>query len=313
MFILAVGNGISQIQRNPVPEYVTGTWCQFCPCGHTIINNDILPNIPQAVVLGYYVPTGSTDPFKDFNGNSIISALGFSSYPTGIVDRTSAPLSRGVWYSTMNTRNSVAPTVDLRFVKSYDPVSRELSITAYVTSLQKLSGIYKINFIITEDSLIAAQTGNTSCPGGSEYVHDHVVRSMINGHLGEQINEGSAWADNTMFTKTCSYTIPSNFRAEKCRIIIFVYKQNDPFNQGEIQQAAQFNVVDKETAISVTLGVSDGTDESRELIFGLDPSATDGIDPDFGEALLPPVPAAGNFDARFNLSAGISTLKDFRT
>ncbi|MCW8803920.1 MAG: hypothetical protein OQK57_05930, partial [Ignavibacteriaceae bacterium] len=56
----------AQAQRNPVLEYCTGTWCQYCPDGHAIIKNTILPNIPNAIIIGYHGPANGSDPFSFF-------------------------------------------------------------------------------------------------------------------------------------------------------------------------------------------------------------------------------------------------------
>ncbi len=59
----------AQTQRNPVLEEVTGTWCQWCPCGHDIMAQ-IKSSIPNAILIGYHGPAnGSTDPFSFFPGN----------------------------------------------------------------------------------------------------------------------------------------------------------------------------------------------------------------------------------------------------
>ena len=71
----------AQLLRNPVLEYCTGTWCQWCPCGEDIIENTILPNIPNSIIIGYHGPANtSNEPFSFFSGNSIIGALGFSAW-----------------------------------------------------------------------------------------------------------------------------------------------------------------------------------------------------------------------------------------
>ncbi len=63
--------------------------------------------------------------------------------------------------------------------------------------------------------------------------------------------------------------------------------------------------------------ISDGQ-SSVGLMYGLDPSATDGLDPALGEAELPPPPPTGVFDGRFvGTDIGIpqlgqGTLKDYR-
>ena len=33
----------AQTQRNPVLEEFTGTWCQWCPCGHDELWKTLLP------------------------------------------------------------------------------------------------------------------------------------------------------------------------------------------------------------------------------------------------------------------------------
>lgn len=50
--------------------------------------------------------------------------------------------------------------------------------------------------------------------------------------------------------------------------------------------------------VSRGITVSDNAGKWKVLTFGLDSSATDGIDPSLGEAQLPPLPPSGAFDAR---------------
>lgn len=51
-----------------------------------------------------------------------------------------------------------------------------------------------------------------------------------------------------------------------------------------------------------------------DMSLGIDPSATDGLDRDLGEAELPPLPPSGVFDARFIFPDGLtSSLHDYRT
>ena len=53
---------LAQTQRNPVLEECTGTWCQWCPCGHTIMAQ-IKAAMPNAIMIGYHGPANSSsDP-----------------------------------------------------------------------------------------------------------------------------------------------------------------------------------------------------------------------------------------------------------
>jgi hypothetical protein len=70
-------------------------------------------------------------------------------------------------------------------------------------------------------------------------------------------------------------------------------------------------------AVDLSLTVSDGAGGAQQLRFGLDPTATDGIDASLGESQLGPTPLGAVFDARFvgddiGLSLGSGMLKDYR-
>ncbi|MCX6164655.1 MAG: choice-of-anchor J domain-containing protein, partial [Ignavibacteriae bacterium] len=69
-YYVASNNG-----RNLLLEYCTGTWCQWCPCAKPRILE--LENFyPNTVVLAYH--GSGSDPYINFNGNTIISLLGMS-------------------------------------------------------------------------------------------------------------------------------------------------------------------------------------------------------------------------------------------
>lgn len=227
--------------RNPVLEFCTGTWCQWCPCGHEIIQNDIMPVMPNAIIIAYH--GGGSDPYQDFYGNTIRSYLGFSAYPTGIVDRTSSPQDRGQWASRMESRKNLPPTVEIDLLKSYDPVTRQLNIIATVTALENLEGNYFVSLILLENSLMYPQTGNSNCTGGSNYKHDHVVRAMINGAKGITLNNGASWAMGESYSSVADYFVSNNFIADNCEIVAMVYRNNAPFNQSEIQQAEKYTLL----------------------------------------------------------------------
>lgn len=235
---------LSQTQRNPVLEECTGTWCQWCPCGHSIMAQ-IKASMPNAILIGYHGPANGTDPFSYFSGNTILSTLGFSSYPTGIVDRVSGIQSRSAWPGLMSSRNSVPATVSIDVTRSFNSTTREFSASIDFTALTNLNGQYKYNLILLEDGIVWSQTGNTSCPGASDYIHNHVVRDMMNGALGEEIING-AWNSGTVINKTLNRTIPlpggsgPDMVWDNCHIVVMVYKVGTPLpTNGEIQQAVE--------------------------------------------------------------------------
>lgn len=234
----------AQTQRNPVLEEVTGTWCQWCPCGHDIMAQ-IKASMPNAILIGYHGPANGSDPFSFFSGNSIMSSLGFSAYPTGIVDRVSGVQSRSAWAGLMNTRNSVPATVAIDVDRSFNEQTREFSAMIDFTALTNLSGQYKFNVILLEDGIVWSQTGNSSCPGDPNYVHKHIVRDMMNGALGEEIINGT-WNQNDVITKIVNRIVPfpggsgPDIIPDSCHIVVLAYKVGSPLSSGaEIQQAVE--------------------------------------------------------------------------
>ena len=234
----------AQTQRNPVLEYCTGTWCVYCPQGHAVIANTILPNIPNAIIIGYHGPANGTDPFSFFPGNNILSLFGFNAYPTGIVDRVTGIIDRGAWYSQMNSRNSVPATVAIDVNRSFNKTTREFSATIDFTALTNLNGQYNFNVILLESGMVWAQTGGTS-----NYVHHHVARAMMNGASGQEVING-AWNQGNVITKTVNYTVPipggpgPDIIWDSCNVVVLVYKVGSPLSSAApIQQAVQMTLI----------------------------------------------------------------------
>ena len=68
--------------------------------------------------------------------------------------------------------------------------------------------------------------------------------------------------------------------------------------------------------VNIPLVFTDGEGAYKVLYFGLDSTATDGIDPHLGESDCPPCPPTDMTEVRFNLQpfigAPVSTYKDYR-
>jgi len=237
----------AQTQRNPVLEEFTGTWCPWCPCGHTIMAQ-IKAAMPNAIMIGYHGPANGTDPFSYFSGNSVIGLFGVPYWPSGTVDRTGAPNDRAGWLTWMTQRNSVPATVAIDVDRSLNKTTREYTATIDFTALTNLSGQFKYSVILLESDLIWAQAGNSSCTGGSNYVHKHVVRDMMNGTTGEEIINGT-WNANQVITKTLNRTIPHpggsgpDLVWDNCDIVVIVSKVGSAIYNSEIQQAVEMSIV----------------------------------------------------------------------
>jgi len=205
----------------PVIEYCTGTWCQWCPCGHEIIDG-IITNFPNTMVLSYH--GAGSDPWISYS-LPMIQLFGFNSYPTGVVSRKTGIIGRDGWNNRV-VYQSTFDTAGCSIVfnnYSYNSGTRTITANVVCTALLNLTGSYYLNLILTEDNLVYPQTGNGSCTGGSNYVHKHVVKGLINGATGQLVS--SSWNQGQAVTIPLNYVIPSGFVETNCKVNAFVYKQ----------------------------------------------------------------------------------------
>ncbi len=229
--------------RNVVLEFCTGTWCQWCPCGDDEARH-LAQVYPNAVILAYH--GAGSDPYKDFNGNGIIGLLGFAGYPSGLVDRRLGSNNGwGSMFTDAEYRMSQSPsgTVNIAVTSAvYNVGTRELVVNANATALSSLSGQYKVNYVIKENNLVYPQTGNSYCPGNSNAIHDDVVRNIVNGASGTNVNSGT-WNQNQTYPLTFTTTLGAAWVPGNCRFDIFIYKDNGPLSVSEMQQGVSSSFV----------------------------------------------------------------------
>lgn len=260
-FTFTVSSNNSQAQQfNTTLEYCTGTWCQWCPCGHDIIDQ-ILSVYPNTVVLAYH--GANNDPWQS-STTGIRSMLGLSSYPTGTVGRRTGVLSRGQWGSQVVQQTSnITPYITATKNKTINASTRQITLELTFTATENLTGNYFINFVLTEDNIVYGQTSNNTCSPGTTYFpsydHDHVVKAMINGDLGEALNTGGTWNQGQVITKTLNYTVPAGIEFSNAFVNYFVYKQEGVLASESHVGVAEAIDIDGPTGITnISNEVADG-------------------------------------------------------
>jgi len=259
VFLFIIISGSIASPRNVLVEYITGTWCGNCPCGHQTLNTITSAN-PNTIVLAYHA--FGTDPFRNFNGNEIVNLLGLVSTPTSVIDRNIfvGTLNYPQWISGVQNRYSSSPESPVDIViasKSFNDVTNELTLNVNATALEDLSGQFKINVVIYEDNLIYQQNFYQQCgtPGiVPNYEHDHVTRNMVNGAAGENLNMGNNWSMNQTISKDFQTTIDASWIPDNCRIVLFVYKEGSTLRTSEVMQAVQESVTGTTGIISNNTG-----------------------------------------------------------
>jgi hypothetical protein len=245
--------------NNVLLEYCTGTWCGYCPCGHQIIRDNIMPAYPNTIVVGYHGT--SSDPWYAYS-QSMLSAFGLSSYPTGIIGRTTGIVSRSAWYSYVSTQATQQPGVTMNITnKLYNEASRLISATANFTAAQDLpAGDYRMMVIVTESNLVYPQNFYASCGTAgyhNDYVHSHVVKHVVNPPYGDALT-ANAWNTGVTISQQISFTLPSHIIYNNADFVVFAYKNGSPLSSG----AAVQNAKDAPVAAFTLTGV----EKSNEIV-----------------------------------------------
>lgn len=219
--LVLAASAFSQNTNRILFEGCTGTWCGYCPCGHEILEG-IVESSPSMLVLEYH-GGGGGDPWLTFNGNTIISLLGYTAYPRATIGRREGNLNRAYWVGAVNNQVNLQPPITLSFSHNYNPTTRQLDIHVTATALRTIDTTTRVSVTLTENNLVYYQSSYTGCPpGGSTYVHKYVVRSMVNGALGDTLSSGS-WEQGATKTKSFSTSIDAGWNAANIEIGAFVY------------------------------------------------------------------------------------------
>lgn len=227
-------------------EEATGTWCQWCPDGAQVIEEDIVKhgvdtNFPRAIVASFHnggsdMMTLPGDPFSA--GTPYITG-----FPMGTVDRAPYPsstvgLSRGSWPAAVAARNALTPNFDVSMECVYNDSTRVLSVKVTGKALVALTGNYRMSAYITQDSIPSNNTGyrqqnatglnsgstpsaassgvswfigkGTTLQDSNVYSHMFVVRKIL---ATDSIWGDAAFTNPTVgqtVTKTYSYTLPAS-------------------------------------------------------------------------------------------------------
>ncbi len=245
----------AQTGYNALLEYCTGTWCQYCPCGHVAIN-DILTNFPNTMVLAYH--GAGSDPWISYS-LPMIQAFGFSAYPTGVVSRNTGIIDRSAWNNKVVIQSlTFQPGVNININnKQYNPGTRTITADIQLTATTTLTGDYYIMFVLTEDNLIYPQTGNSGCTGGSNYVHKHVVKGLVNGATGTLLNTTDNWTSGNSVTVPLNYVIPAGVVEGNANMNIFVYRGGGNISVDQQIQQTRIQSITQPTGIQNTTEIAD--------------------------------------------------------
>lgn len=214
-------------------EDFTGQKCPNCPEAAEVAHSLIQTYGDQIVVIAIHagnfsVPDGSfPSDYRTDEGTELNDFFGISNYgyPMGMVNRIDyngfPVVIKDDWESAVSEQLDLDPQAAITITSTYNSGTRKLDCTLETEFLEDLDGTYSICAYIIESGIVSPQ--QTESGVVQDYVHNHMLRGSMNGTWGDAVGTDGLAIGGTKVTNNCTLTLPSEWNAENCAIVAFVY------------------------------------------------------------------------------------------
>ncbi|HPI19061.1 MAG TPA: Omp28-related outer membrane protein [Candidatus Kapabacteria bacterium] len=219
--------------RNVVLEEYTGINCVNCPQGHLLAEN-VAKKFPGRVSIinihqGHYAIPNSGDPdFRTKWGDDLANLFSVNSYPSATINRMkyngNALINRGDYlsFSMDSVLNGSFSPVNIAAKTKWNETTQEIEIYVEIYFTSSVPNQPKLNIIFLESGIPGYQTGAPSLP----YIHNHILRDMITGQWGEDLEN---YSEGSFFSKTYKFKPDSEWNLDSSAFAIFI-SQSDKKN-----------------------------------------------------------------------------------
>jgi hypothetical protein len=235
--------------KKVLAEDYTGHFCGNCPYAGYLLNDTIKPVFGNKLVVisvhaGYFAttcPNGDACPGNQPPGSFTTDltcaegedwnhffGLDIAGNPNGLIDRKDYPGShikgKDTWNSNIQTESVKTPTIKIRIINHYDSTSHELKAAIQSKFISSISATYKLQVLLTEDSIIDWQEWYAPHvpQWDGNYIHHHVLRGSLNSHYGEQIATGTI-SSGKIDARGYTFSLNPAWKAKNCKVVAFVY------------------------------------------------------------------------------------------
>ncbi|MGE5317292.1 MAG: Omp28-related outer membrane protein, partial [Chloroflexota bacterium] len=116
--------------------------------------------------------------------------------------------------------------LDIVINNTYTTSSRSLTTNISIKFMEEVDRNLKLVVVLTEDGIIAPQKNNNAETGPVpiifDYVHNHMLRAVINGTWGNEISTSGNPISGTV-EKSLTYTLDDKLIPENCTVVAFIY------------------------------------------------------------------------------------------
>ena len=238
--------GTDPENKNVVLEEFTGIHCGYCPQGHAIAQS-IYDAHPDDVVLiaihtGGYASPGAGEPdFRTEFGSAIAGQSNIGGYPAGTVNRHLFPGWEQNGGTAMGRNHWNAASEQILEEASYLNIACKATIVKETGQCSILVEVYYtgdspestnlLNVAVLQSNILGPQSGGGA---GDNYNHKHMLRHLITGQWGIEINETT---QGSFYTTTLTYELPDNYNdvdvvVEDIDIVAFVSETHQEIISG---------------------------------------------------------------------------------
>ncbi|TXB67993.1 Omp28 family outer membrane lipoprotein [Phaeodactylibacter luteus] len=222
--------------RQVLVEEFTGVRCVNCPAGSAALE-DLKGQYGEQLVAvsihaGSFAPPypESVDTLRTVEGEAILSFLGEPlGYPTAVVNRKKFPggfnlqLPRNGWAGAIEQELQEAPRALIDINNTYDAATRTLDVCITLEMADDLNAEESVflTVMLTENDVVDLQLTPESSEPDPNYVHKHVLRTMMTTPAGNLLQEDlSAGA---FVQKSYSVELLEKWDAANCHVVAFVH------------------------------------------------------------------------------------------
>ena len=274
-----VAGVMETIDRVVVGEEATGTWCPWCPRGAVFL--DLISTSNPDDFIGIAVHNADPMTVNEYD-TGMGDFPGFSGYPSVVVDREEVIDPSTIVASHTGRVAAVSPAVVTTSDLSFDPNTRELTVTVNADFAAYGEGDdIHLALVVTENGVTGTSTsydqannyagGNNGVMGGYEslanpvpaadMVYDHVARVIMGGYNGVANSLAATFDAGTgMQSYTFTYTIPAEYKPGKMHAVGLLIDQDRQL--GEIYNATSAAVVD--CAITASADIMDAINSNTD-------------------------------------------------
>ena len=233
--------GTNPENKNVVLEEFTGLNCPACPSGHEKAQQIYNANPDDVTIIAihtgsYANPSGSQPDYRTEWGGAIAGQSGLGGYPSATVNRHvyyggNTAMYTNYWVSASNQALAEPSYLNVGCEATIVTSTRQLivEVEVYYTGDSPVPTNY-LNVAILQNNIIGYQSG-----GSSSYNHMHMLRHLLTGQWGVEINETTT---GSLYSTTIAYELPEDYNGvdlvlENINIAAFVSESHQEIISGD--------------------------------------------------------------------------------